>query len=248
MRHLRRTAIALSTLLVLAPLAARAGDAVKGAVADTTRIEEQRARDEGRKPAEILKLAGIKKGDKVADLAAGGGYYTALLSRIVGEGGKVYAVDPQLIFDAFPNARDGFPNYLKKDPRNNVDYSVQRFDDLTLPEPVDAVFMVLYYHDTVWTGEDRAKMNKAIFDSLKPGGAFLVVDHHGAKGAGDDITKTLHRMDATPVIPEVTAAGFVLETDSDLLAHPEDPRDLSVFDGSIRGKTDRFVYLFRKPT
>jgi predicted methyltransferase len=247
MRHLNRTALALVALIAAAPVAAQAGDAVQDAIADPTRIEKQRARDEGRKPAAILNLVGVKAGDKVADLAAGGGYYTALLSRLVGPDGKVYAVDPQLIFDAFPNAKDGFPNYLKQDPRGNIEYSVQRFDALTLPEPIDAVFMVLYYHDTVWTGEDRANMNKAIFEALKPGGAFLVVDHHGLKDAGVDITKSLHRMDATPVIPEVTNAGFVLETNSDLLAHPDDARDVSVFDSSIRGKTDRFVYLFRKP-
>ena len=90
-----------------------AGDKIAEAIADPTRLEEQRARDEGRKPADILKLSGVKKGDKVADLAAGSGYYTALLSRIVGEKGKVYAVDPTLIMDTFPGAAKTFPGYIE---------------------------------------------------------------------------------------------------------------------------------------
>lgn len=90
-------------------------------------------------------------------------------------------------------------------------------------------------------------MNRAIFAALKPGGQFLLVDHHGETGAPDSITHELHRMDAAIVIPEVTAAGFVLETESSLLANPDDPRTVSVFDEAWRGKTDRFVYVFRKP-
>jgi len=238
----------LSAAALIALPAAAKEDAVAKAVGDPTRLEEQVARDADRKPAEILRLSGVKKGDKVADLAVGGAYYTAILSRLVGEKGKVYAVDPALIFDFFPDAKKTFPAYLEKDPRANVVYSAQRMDDLKLPEPVDAVFMVLYYHDTIWTGEDRAAMNKRIFDALKPGGAFIVVDHDALDGAGDEVTKTLHRMEKKIVAPEVTAAGFTLETESDVLSHPDDPKNESVFKEGVRGKTDRFVYVFRKPS
>ncbi len=220
---------------------------VGDAVGDPTRLDEHKARDAGRKPETILTLAGVKKGAKVADLAAGSGYYTALLSRVVGETGKVYAVDPTRIFDAFPNASKTFPAYLEKDPRKNVEYSVQKIDELTFDEPLDAVVMGLYYHDTVWTGADRAAMNKAIFDGLKPGGVYLVIDHNAAADANEAVTQELHRMIPGVVKPEVLAAGFSLEAASDVLANADDSLTNSVFTEGLRGKTDRFVYLFRKP-
>lgn len=216
-------------------------------VGDPTRLEEHTARDGGRKPAEILELSGILPGDKVGEFAAGGGYYTGLLSRLVGDDGHVYVYDPRLIFDVFPQAEAGFDKYLEQDPRGNVSRVIGRLDAYKAPEPLDSVMMVLYYHDTVWTGEDRGLMNAAIYDALKSGGTYVVVDHHGKVGAGDEITQSLHRMDATPVIGEITAAGFELVVNSDVLAHPDDPRDVSVFDAAWRGKTDRFVYVFRKP-
>ncbi len=220
---------------------------VADAVGDTTRLEDHKVRDGDRKPEAILTLAGVKKGGKVADLAAGSGYYTALLSRIVGEAGKVYAVDPTRIFEAFPNASKTFPAYLEKDPRDNIEYSVQKFDELSFGEPLDAIVMGLYYHDTVWTGADRTAMNKAIFDALKPGGVYLVIDHNAAADADEAVTKDLHRMTPGVVKPEVLAAGFSLAAQSDALANPEDQLTESVFADGVRGKTDRFVYLFRKP-
>lgn len=220
---------------------------VADAVADTTRLDDHKTRDADRKPETILKLAGVKKGGKVADLASGSCYYTALLSRIVGETGKVYAVDPTRIFDAFPNASKTFPAYLEKDPRDNIIYSVQKFDELSFDELLDAVVMGLYYHDTIWTGADRTAMNKAIFDALKPGGVYLVIDHNAAADADEAVTKDLHRMVRGIVKPEVLAAGFSLEAESDALANAEDQLTESVFTDGVRGKTDRFVYLFRKP-
>lgn len=242
----------LLVALILATTVATAGEPcsshVAAAVADPSRLDSHRARDGGRQPAKVIDLVRVQPGDKVAELAAGSGYYTGLLSRVVGDGGKVYAVDPEPVFKAFPQARDTFAKYAEADPRENVSYSVaDSFDTLRFPEKLDAVFMVLYYHDTIWTGEDRQAMNKAIFDALKPGGRYLVVDHHAEKGAGDEVTKSLHRMEAGVVKPEVLAAGFELVADSDILSHPSDPRTVSVFDESMRGKTDRFVYLFEKP-
>lgn len=220
---------------------------VSAAVADPTRLDEHKARDEHRRPETILTLTGVKTGDKVADLAAGSGYFTALLSRIVGNGGKVYAVDPTRIFDAFPNAAKTFPAYLEKDPRENVEYSVQKLDEIIFDEPLDVIVMGLYYHDTMWTGTDRAAMNKAMFDALKPGGAYLIIDHNAAEDANESVTKELHRMVRGVVKPEVLAAGFTLAAESDALASDDDRFEESVFTKDLRGKTDRFVFLFRKP-
>ncbi len=223
-------------------------DAISNAIADPTRLEDHRARDEGRNPAAVLQFAGVKPGDAVADLAAGSGYYTALLSRIVGEEGAVYAIDPERIFESFPEARATFPKFAQDDPRNNISYSVQKFDALTFAAPLDAVVMGLYYHDTIWTGVNRIQMNKAIFDALKPGGVYLVFDHLAPEGAPESVTREHHRMVTGVVKPELEAAGFEFVSESDALAHPDDPRDISVFDETIRGKTDRFIYLFRKPS
>ncbi len=242
---MKRILVALVVFAALSINGAWAG--IAEAVGDATRLDDHKARDEARKPQTILTFAGIEDGDKVADLAAGSGYYTALLSRLVGDAGKVYAVDPTRIFDAFPNAAKTFPSYIEKDPRSNVDYSVQKFDELGFGEPLDAVVMGLYYHDTVWTEVDRSAMNKAIFDALKPGGVYLVIDHNAAADADDAVTQELHRMVPGVVKPEVLAAGFELAGESDALKNADDPLNDSVFGDERRGKTDRFVYLFRKP-
>lgn len=240
----------LMPLLVLAGMGSAAhASGITAAVDDPTRLTEHRERDADRKPGEVLAFAldGPTDDLVIADVVPGSGYYTAILSRMVGETGKIYAVNPTRIFEAFPNARNGFPEYLEQDPRDNVDYSVQKLDEFSVAEPLDAAIMILYYHDTIWTGEDRAVMNRRIFDALKPGGVFLVVDHHAAPGAGDEVTKALHRMEASVVAEEVPRAGFEFVGESALLSHPSDPRTDSVFDPAIRGKTDRFIYLYRKP-
>lgn len=220
---------------------------IKAAIEDPSRPETHSERDAGRNPLAVLTFAGIKPGNKVADLAAGQGYYTALLSRVVGDDGSVHAVDPVRVFEAFPNARTTFPAYIESDPRSNVSYTVQKFDELSFPEQLDVVVMGLYYHDTLWTGVDRAVMNKAIYDALKPGGVYLVFDHFALAGADESVTQELHRMVPGVVQPEVEAAGFVFAGESDALANPEDTKDTSVFAEDVRGKTDRFIYLFKKP-
>ena len=158
-----------------------------------------------------------------------------------------YAVDPKRVFQFFPQAKDAFHKFLQKDPLQNVEYSVQRLDELEVGEPLDAIFMVMYYHDTLWTGENKVEMNQRIFNALKPGGRFLIIDHHALDGAGIEVNKTLHRMDHASVVPEITQAGFKLILDSNLLANPVDPRNVSVFDKAWRGKTDRFIYVFERP-
>lgn len=216
-------------------------------VADQSRLEEQVKRDLDRKPAEVMALAEVRAGHKIAEIAPGGGYYTALLSRAVGEEGTIYAVDPERIFVQFPQAKEGFPKYIAADARENVEYSVQRLDEFQVGEKLDSIFMVLYYHDTLWTGEDRAKMNAAFFAALKPGGMLFILDHNAKPGSDAQVAQSLHRMDKNQIFPEVTKAGFGLVAEHDLLNNPEDPLDVSVFDEQWRGKTDRFIYVFRKP-
>ena len=116
-----------------------------------------------------------------------------------------------------------------------------------LPGNLDLIMMVLFYHDTYWQKVNRERMNRAIFKALKPGGVFGVVDHHATAGSGARDVKTLHRVDAALVLKEIEGVGFLLDAQSDVLRHLEDKRTKNVFDPEVRGKTDRFVYRFKKP-
>lgn len=222
-------------------------EAIERALADQSRPAEDRELDINRHPAEVLLFAGVERGWSVADLAAGGGYYSRVLSTAVGENGRVYAHNPDWVAERFPEPNEALAALSAQ--RANMAHIVAPLPEFSaaIDGELDAVFLVLFYHDTVWAGTDRAAMNQAVFDALKPGGIFLVIDHHAVAGTGLAHVQDLHRIDAADVLAEITAAGFVLDRQSDMLANPEDPRDISVFGEGIRRQTDRFVYLFRKP-
>ncbi len=220
---------------------------IKAAVADPTRPSEAVLRDGDRKPQQIIDFSKLNPGDRVLEIAPGAGYYTALLSRVVGETGLVYAVDPARVFEFLPRIRQFFQQYQQEDTRMNVYYSIQNLDRLVAPTQVEQIWMVLYYHDTVWTGENRQLMNQRLFESLKSGGYFLLIDHHAGADFKVAETRSLHRIDADLVMQEITAAGFVLDGRSAVLSSPHDSKMTSVFDAALRGKTDRFVWRFKKP-
>lgn len=222
-------------------------EAIERAVADASRPSEDRQLDINRHPAEVLAFAGVEPGWRVADLTASSGYYSRVLSTAVGEGGHVYAHNPSWVAEQFPEPNIALAELSAQ--RVNITHVVSRIEDFSadIEGPLDAVFMVLFYHDTTYDETDRAAMNQAIFDALRPGGVYLVIDHHAPEGTRGEHGNTTHRVDAMFVQQEVMAAGFELALESDMLANPDDPRDISVFDASIRRNTDRFVYLFRKP-
>ena len=222
-------------------------DSIMEAVEDTERPEEDRLLDANRHPAEVLDFAGVERGWAVADIVPGGGYYSRVLSTAVGDMGRVYSFNPSWVARDYSDANDAMGRVA--DRRANMSHHVGDLEDFgaSFDQPLDAVFMVLFYHDTGYDVTDRARMNQAIFDALAPGGVFVVIDHHAIEGSGLDAVETLHRIDASLVVAEVSAAGFVLDSESDMLANPDDPRDISVFAPQIRRNTDRFVYLFRKP-
>jgi predicted methyltransferase len=253
-QHVSRTAAAVAALVFIAAAARAAPDVpadIAAAINDPARPESDRQRDANRKPADTLAFAGIKRGDKVAELIPGGGYFTRLLSGVVGERGRVYAVAPPRRADAPADAPDPAArlNPITGDSRyRNVKVLVERVTALSVPEPVDVVWTSENYHDIHnIAGADLQAVNRAVFDALKPGGVYLVLDHSAAAGSGVRDTSTLHRIDAEAVKAEVLAAGFVLDAQSELLANPGDPRTLPVFDPSIRGRTDQFIFRFRKP-
>lgn len=220
---------------------------IEDAVADESRSEEDRMLDVNRHPAEVLAFAGIEHGWRVADLTAGAGYYSRILSNAVGEEGHVYSHNPSWVADRFPEPNEALAAFA--DSHGNMTHTVSTIETFAadIEAPLDAVMMVLFYHDTAWDETDRAAMNREIYDALRPGGVYLVIDHHAPDGSGLEAVNTTHRIEASVVREEVEAAGFVLEAESDMLANPDDPRDISVFDESIRRMTDRFVYRFRKP-
>jgi len=222
----------------------------KTVVSASDRSPEDRAIDAGRKPAELLAFLGIQPGWRIADLGAGGGYTTELLQRAVGSNGQVYGQNSKRLLEMF--LEKPWSARLAKPVMKNVVRLDRDFDD-PFPADVtglDAVTMVLFYHDTVWLGVDRAAMNKAVFDALKPGGVFLIVDHSARAGDGIEVANTFHRIEEDVVKQEVQAAGFALDGEADFLRNGQDTRDWNDSPraaGDRRGTSDRFVLRFRKP-
>lgn len=214
------------------------------------RDEKDKALDAGRHPAEMLSFFGIAPGMKVGELVAATGYTTELLARAVGATGSVWAENPPSILDKF--AAIPWTTRLGKPVMSNV-RRVNR--DLDAPFPaethdLDAVLMVLFYHDSVWLKTDRAKMNKAVFDALRTGGVYGIVNHSARTGAGTSVAQSLHRIEEKTVVNEVTKAGFKLEGEADFLRNPKDQRDWNASPKAAaakRGTSNRFVLKFVKP-
>lgn len=208
------------------------------------------AKDATRKGPELVAFAEVGPGQKIADLIPGGGYFTRLFSLTVGPTGKVYAVWPDEYDKVSKPDSDVMRKIAAAAPFTNVAVLTQPAKAFSAPEPLDLVFTSQNYHDypDPFMGKvDPAVLNAAVFKALKPGGLFVIVDHAGRPGTGMTETDTLHRIDVETVKKQVTAAGFVLEGESPLLANPADPKSADVFNKSIRGKTDQFVLKFRKP-
>ncbi|MCW8846990.1 MAG: class I SAM-dependent methyltransferase [Gammaproteobacteria bacterium] len=259
----QKTLILLSTLLLFAcsqePAApantadqAATMDPIAAAIANPDRPDTDRDADQRRKPAEILAFFAIKPGMTVLDMYSGGGYYTQLLSGVVGDQGKVYAHNntPYLNWLSEPiKAR------YQSGKMTNVERFTAENNQLDLPaNTFDAVLMSLSYHDVYhvdpdngWEKIDGPAMLAQLFQSMKPGSVLAVIDHAAAAGAPPETGETLHRIDPQLALEEITAAGFVFEASSDILANPEDDHTLHTFSEEMRGKTDRFVFRFRRP-
>jgi predicted methyltransferase len=252
LRYSRSIAGAFVAATMLVGMVAVAADkipaAVAAAVADKGRPDADKERDANRKPAEVVAFAGIKKGDKVVELLPGGGYFTRIFSKVVGDKGVVYALAPP----RRPDAPAGAPDPAAAVTAIAADHKNVKVGSITdgnwAPEPVDVVWTSDNYHDVHnRPNADLMAFNKHAFDALKPGGTYIVIDHAAAPGSGLKDTSTLHRIDPEAVKSEVTAAGFTFAGESDALRNPADPHTAGVRDPSIRGKTDQFVFKFRKP-
>ena len=217
-------------------------------LANADRPEGDVELDAMRHPAEILAFAGVEPGWHVADLGAGGGYYSRVLSAAVGAEGHVYSQNYDWIVERYPNVVNAM-QALEDGHSNVTTHTTTDTAPLEgMDTPLDAVFIVLLYHDVVLEeGEDLAAMNQAIYDGLRPGGVYVIVDHAARDGSGDADINELHRIDEAFVRAQVEAAGFELQGEADILANADDDRTLNVFDPSIRRQTDRFVLVYRKP-
>ncbi len=255
-------------------------------MSDPGRPPADMARDADRKPVDVVAFSRIKAGDKVVDLVPGNGYYSRILSKLVGPKGHVYMLVPlnagapgQMRLQQQMRIKKGEDGHLAIDDalaiQNITAYSntetlwepLTAYDGLfAIPEQVDAVWTSDNYHDLHndrfvgtqldFVPEDTARsashldiahFDKLIFNSLKPGGTFFVVDHAGEKGAGFTQTNTLHRADEDAVKAEILSAGFVLDGESQALANREDDHTKNIRDASLRGRTDQFILRFKKP-
>ena len=242
-----------ATALALAPLAAaQAVPAdVAAAVSAPGRPADATALDAGRHPAEVLRFMGLRQGDRALDLFTGSGYYGEIIARAVGPRGSVLAWNPTAFTD--DNDRAATAAIRQRSP--NFSFIATEESGFALPERAfDFVMIHLNYHDTYFDVPRRQfhmepdAFLRTVFNSLKPGGTFAVIDHVASPG-GDTraVVSRLHRIDPATVRADFERAGFVFDGELALLRNPEDDHSKGVFDASIRGRTDRFVYRFRRP-
>lgn len=223
--------------------------AVQKAIDDPAR-QADKSDDARRKIAAVMMFAEVKPGQKVLELVPGSGYWTRVFSAVVGPHGHVYTVWPGEMAKYSDKSLAQWQKLAATPHYANVTLLQQPAALLSAPEPVDLVFTAQNYHDyhDPFMGPvDMAGFDKRVYDALKPGGLFVVIDHAAPAGSGLADTDTLHRIDPAVVKQEVEAAGFVFDGESDALRNPADAHDLKVFDKSIRGHTDQFIYRFRKP-
>jgi predicted methyltransferase len=238
-------ALAIAALLVGGAAAASVPSVVEKAVADPARPEADRKADALRDPAETLAFAGVKPGMTVAELFPGGGYYTRMISDIVGPKGAVIGIE---------NA--GWKGAVKADQamlaamnKPNVTLQVQPFGRMDLPHgKADLFWITQNYHDlkiAQFGQVDMAAFNKAVFDALKPGGVYMVLDHQANPGVTLEEIAKLHRVEKAVVIKEVTAAGFKLAGEGKFLNRASDDHTKPIFD--LKGQTDQYALKFVKP-
>lgn len=230
---------------------ARGADAYDAAVAQPGRSKDDRERDALDHPAEVLRLTGIKPGMKVADILAADGYYSELLSYLVGPSGHVQLIN-NAAFEKWSGG--GWAPRLQNGRLPNVEHQLAELEHMPLGEKsLDAVLLIKVYHDLYWVQPDSIwpKVEvKAVLDeiarAIKPGGILLLVDHSARPGTGRSDAGSLHRIDEQFARHDFESRGFRMIATTEVLRHPEDKRDLISYKEPMLGKTDRFVLVFRK--
>jgi predicted methyltransferase len=239
MKNMMMGAALTGLLLTAMPALAQAPSAaINAAVADAVRTDADKAVDAMRKPAETIAFAGVKPGDKVAELNPGGGYFTRIFSKLVGANGKVYT---------FAAPRPNAPPPAAPAGTNATPLSAPLADFAT-PEPVDVVWTSRNYHDFQnAAGLDMVAFNRKVFAALKPGGTYIVLDHAAAANAAEDVTSKLHRAKEATVRSQIEAAGFRFVSSSNVLHNAADNGTMPVREQDVAGKTNQFILKFQKP-
>ena len=239
----------ISLGLLGAPAFVAAQSPIERSIASPERTAADRERDAREKPAEILAFAGVKPGMVVADIFAAGGYYSELLAGVVGDSGKVIAIN-NTPYAAY--AKDGIKARFTEGRLKNVERRLVEASYMQMPpKSVDLAIIVMSYHDAFWVDEKEgwpAINTDAFVDGikrmLKPGGKLLIIDHNAAPGSGIEATN-LHRLNEDWSKKSLTSRGFVFEKAYDGLRNKDDQLDKMVFDPAVKGKTDRYVHLYR---
>ena len=216
------------------------------AVSTTSRPMADHARDETFKPAAVLRFAGVKPGDTALDMFAGGGYFSELLSAVVGSSGKVYMQNngAYVSFSA-----EAIQARLEGNRLPNVQRLDAELDAMNVPDhSVDVILLSMAYHDVYYSADGWTVTPQTFYPALqrllKPGGTVLILDHLGEIGTGSTLGNTLHRIDPEFTKADFAAHGFEFVAESQILKNPADDLSLSVFEPEIKGQTSKFVYKF----
>ena len=242
----------LAPLLSLTALAATVAAApppkvIAAAVADPARPAEGRAADALRKPAETLAFSGVKPGMIVGEFYPGGGYFTRMIAGVLGPKGHVYGIENQGWKGAVKANQELFTECPKC---TNVTIDTQPFGTVSFPRPLDLAWVTQNYHDlkiAEYGKVDTIAFDKAVFNALKPGGIFFILDHQGPAGMTDADIAKMHRINRDVVVKEVTSVGFKLVEEGNFLRRPADDHSLPIFDKAIQGHTDQYALKFVKP-
>jgi predicted methyltransferase len=252
MRILFLAVSAVAMLAATPALARPTAPDLAAAVADSRRPADARALDESRKPAEVLAFLGLRPGMKAADIMTGSGYWAEIMANRVGAKGKVTAFEPSQFYTGPEEVKVWNALVARRPDIDFVRYPFERF--AAAPGAFDFAIINLSYHDLYWESEkykiprtDPAAFVATLYAAMKPGGVVGIVDHVGPAGDTRTVVDKLHRIDPQTVKADFKAAGFLLEAESPVLANSADDHAKQVFDPAIRGKTDRFLYRFRKP-
>ena len=252
MRHVTLVAAALVCSIGAVPSLAAPQSRIAAAVAAPGRSPDNVKLDAGRKPAQLLQFLGLRSGMEVLDLFGANAYWAEIEAPVVGPKGHVTVWQPTQFYREKTKAT--FAAFAAKHP--NVSIVTSPFEAAELPKNyADFVILNDNYHDTYWQNEkfgipkmDPNAFLKAVYASMKPGAVIGVIDHVASPNADTRATvDKYHRIDPNVVKADFRRAGFVLVGSSNILRNPADPHNVEVHDPSILGKTDRFVFKFRKP-
>lgn len=216
------------------------------AVADPARPADARAIDALRLPAQTLAFSGVRPGMTVGEFYPGGGYFTMMLSDVVGASGHIYGIENQ----GWKGAVEADAKLVADGHWKNVSIDVKPFGTVSFPKPLDLAWVTQNYHDlkiAEYGKVDTVEFDRAVYKALKPGGIFFILDHQGAPGLTEAQISKLHRINRDVVVKEVTSAGFKLVAEGNFLRRRSDNHSLPIFDKAVQGHTDQYALRFVKP-